>query len=104
MGAAEDTFYIENTSEAVARADRGAGLALLAGLVLACLAFVPFRLRARAPRAAAWLLGAPALATTVLLQDHGTLLGVLAAVVLSPVMLVGLVLGLVPAPRAARSG
>jgi hypothetical protein len=105
------TFHIENTSQAMAEAAQGRAETLAAFGALALLALLtlaPPLARGRFPTAAGALIGVPAAAIALLVQvDDTTIAPIVAYLLLSPVMLVGLVLGLLPRrtprprPRAA---
>ena len=91
------TVHIENTSEAMAEAAHGRAETLVAFGLLAALALVPPLLRGRFPAAAGGLIGVPAAAIALLVQvDDTTIFPIAAYLLLSPMMLVGLVLGLLP--------
>lgn len=101
------TFYIEPTSTAVAAARRGRLLALPLALGIAGLAVVPVARRRRRPVLAALLVGAPGfLATAVAQADASGIVGLLLLLVATPLVVAGLVLGVLPvgARRPAADG
>jgi hypothetical protein len=91
---AADSFFIENTDEALRRAEAGQAEAGVAALVLLVLGACAMRLASRFRRAAAWLVTGAAAVVLLTSQSEAVLVtGLLSAL---PVGL-GALLGVVPA-------
>lgn len=98
------TFHIENTSAAVARAASGRAWSLPITVAVVALALVPLRRQVRGPVPAVVLVAAPAvLATSIAQVDASGIVGLLLLLVTTPLVLAGLVLGALPAAKGRTS-